>query len=88
MQFMDNVKLGDKSTIEILDLTRVNQASHDVNLRKESEMYKDMIMKEFNKEVADMSKNAWGRVSLYIAKAMHAFVKGGKKTIKFPYFLK
>jgi hypothetical protein len=85
---MDNVKLGDKSTIEILDPTRVNQASHDVNLRKESEMYKGMIMKEFNKEVADMSKNAWARVSLYIAKAMHAFVKGGNKTIKFPYFLK
>jgi hypothetical protein len=40
---------------------------------------------EFNKEVADMSRNARARVSLYIAKAMHAFVKGGKKVIKFPY---
>jgi hypothetical protein len=40
-------------------------------------MYKDMIMKEFNKEVADMSKNIRARVSLYIAKAMHAFMKGG-----------
>jgi hypothetical protein len=33
---MENVKLGDKSKIEILDLIRVNQASHTVNLRKES----------------------------------------------------
>jgi hypothetical protein len=86
MQFMDNVKLGDKSMIGILDLTCVNQASHTVNLRKESEMYNDMIMKQFNKEVADMSKNARVRVALYIAKVMHAFVKGGKKTIKIPYF--
>jgi hypothetical protein len=39
---MDNVKLGDKSTIRILDLTRVNQASHAVTLRKELEMYNDM----------------------------------------------
>jgi hypothetical protein len=42
---MDGVKLGDKSTIGILDLTRVNQASHTVNLRKDSEMYKDMTNK-------------------------------------------
>jgi hypothetical protein len=88
MQFMDNVKFGDKSTIEILDPTCVNQASHTVNLRKESEMYKDMTLKQFNKEVEDMRKNTRERVSLYIAKVMHAFVKGGKKTIKIPYFLK
>jgi hypothetical protein len=47
-----------------------------------------MTMKQFNKEVTDMSKNARVRVSLYIAKAIHAFVKGGKKTIKIPYFFK
>jgi hypothetical protein len=88
MQFMDNVKFGDKSTIGILDPTCVNQASHTVNLRKESEMYKDMTLKQFNKEVEDMRKNTRERVSLYIAKVMHAFVKGGKKTIKIPYFLK
>jgi hypothetical protein len=41
MQFMDNVKLEGRSTIGILDPTRVNQASHTVNLRKDSEMYKD-----------------------------------------------
>jgi hypothetical protein len=88
MQFMDNVKLGDKSMIGILDPTLVNQASHTINLRKESEMYKDMTMKKFNKEVASMSKDARAWVSLYIAKAMHAFVKEGKKTIKITYFFK
>jgi hypothetical protein len=51
-------------------------------------MYKDMTMKEFNKEVEDMSKNARARVLLNIAKAMHVFVKGCKKTIKIPYFFK
>jgi hypothetical protein len=50
-------------------------------------MYKDMIMNQFNKEVVDLSKNARARVSLYIAKAINAFVKGGKTTIKIPYFL-
>jgi hypothetical protein len=64
MQFIDNVKLRDKSMIRILDLTRVNQASHTINLRKELEMYKDMTMKQFNKEVDDMSKNTRVRVSL------------------------
>jgi hypothetical protein len=49
-------------------------------------MYKDMTMKQFNKEVADLSKNARMMVSLYIAKAINAFVKGGKTTIKIPYF--
>jgi hypothetical protein len=34
-----------------------------------------------------MTKNTRAQVSLYIPKAMHAFVKGGKKTIKIPYFL-
>jgi hypothetical protein len=87
MQFMDNVKLEDKSTINILDPTHVNQASHTMNLRKESEMYKDMTMMEFNKEVADMTKNTRVQISLYIAKAMHAFVKGDMKTINVPYFL-
>jgi hypothetical protein len=50
-------------------------------------MYKDMTMNEFNKEVTDMSKNARVPVSLYIAKAMYAFVKGGKKIIKILHFL-
>jgi hypothetical protein len=85
---MDNVKLGDKSKIGILNPTRVDQASHTVNLRKESEMYKDMTMKQFNKEVVDLSKNTRVRVSLYIAKVMRAFVKGGRTTIKISYFFK
>jgi hypothetical protein len=72
---MDNVKLRDDSKIGILDPTRVNQASHTVNLRKESEMYKGMTMKQFNKEVADLSKNARARISLYIAKVINVFVK-------------
>jgi hypothetical protein len=55
---MDHVKLEGRSTIGILDLTRVNLASHTVNLRKDSAMYKDMTMKEFNKEVDRMSKGA------------------------------
>jgi hypothetical protein len=88
MQFMDNVKLGDNSKIGIIDLTHVNQANHTMNLRKESEMYKDMTKKQFNKEVADLSSEARVRVSFYIAKAMHAFVKDGKTTVKIPYFFK
>jgi hypothetical protein len=75
MQFMDNVKLEGRSTIGILDPTHVNQASYTINLRKESEIYKDITMKEFNKEAMRMSKDARARVSLYITKAVHAFVK-------------
>jgi hypothetical protein len=83
---MDNVKLEARSMIRILDSTRVNQASHTINSRKDSEMYKDMVMKEFNKEVDHMTKDTRVRVSLYIAKAIHAFMQEGKKTIKIPYF--
>jgi hypothetical protein len=75
MQFMDSVKLEGRSTIGILDPTHVNQASHTVNLRKDPEMYKDMTMKEFNKEVDRMTKDARAQISLYIAKAIHAFVR-------------
>jgi hypothetical protein len=49
-------------------------------------MYKDMTMKEFNKEVDRMTKDARARVSLYISKVIHAFVQEGKKNIKIPYF--
>jgi hypothetical protein len=48
---LDYVKLDGKSTIRILDLTCVSQTSHNVILKKESEMYKDMTMMAFNKEV-------------------------------------
>jgi hypothetical protein len=39
---MDSEKLGNKSTIGILDLTRVNQARCTVTLNKNSEMYRNM----------------------------------------------
>jgi hypothetical protein len=85
---MGNVKLEGRSTIGILDPTRVNQARNTINLRKDSEMYKDMTMKEFNKKVDHMTMDARARVSLYIAMAIHALVQEGKKTIKIPYFFK
>jgi hypothetical protein len=84
---MDNVKLEGRSTIKILDLTCVNQASHTVNLRKDSEMYKDMTMKEFNKEVDRMTKDPRARVSLYIGKAIHFFCKKARKQSRFHTFL-
>jgi hypothetical protein len=85
---MDSVKLDGRSMIEILDPTRVSQTSHNIILKKESEMYKDMTMMVFNKEVSCMRKEALSRVALYIAKATHAFVERGKKTIVIPYFFK
>jgi hypothetical protein len=51
-------------------------------------MYKDMTMTAFNKEVSRMRKEALPWVALYIAKATHAFIEGGKKTILIPYFFK
>jgi hypothetical protein len=86
MQFMDNMRLECRSTIGILDSTRVSQASHTNTLRKELEMHTDMTMKEFNKEVDRMSKDARAWVLLYIAKTIHAFVQGGNKTIKIHTF--
>jgi hypothetical protein len=44
-------------------------------------------MKEFNEEVDHMTKDARARVSLYIAKAIHAVMQEGKKIIKIRYFL-
>jgi hypothetical protein len=85
---MDFVKLDSRSTIGILDPTYVSQTSHNIILKKESEKYKDMIMTAFNKEVSRMRKEAWSRVALYIAKATHAFMEGGKKTLLIRYFFK
>jgi hypothetical protein len=51
-------------------------------------MYKDMTKNELNKEVTDLNSKARVRVSLYIAKAMHAFVKDSETTIKIPYLFK
>jgi hypothetical protein len=53
MQSMDSDKLGDKSTIGILDLTHVNQASQTVTLNKNSEMYRNMSQQDFNKQVKE-----------------------------------
>jgi hypothetical protein len=55
MQSMDSDKLGDKSTIEILDLTRVNQANHIVTLNKNFEMYRNMSQQYFNKQVKEQT---------------------------------
>jgi hypothetical protein len=88
MQFMDSVKLDGRSMIGILDPTRVNQASHAITLRMESEMYKDMTMTAFNKEVSHMRKEALLSVALYIARVTHAFMEGAKKTLLIPHIFK
>jgi hypothetical protein len=85
---MDFVKLDCRSTIGILDSACVSQTSHNAILKKESEMYKDMTMTAFNKEVSCIREEALSQVALYIVKATHAFVEGGKKTILIPYFFK
>jgi hypothetical protein len=84
---MDSVKLDGRSTNGILDPTCVSQISHNIILKKESEMHKDMTMTSFNKEVSRMRKEAFSQVALYIAKATHAFKEGGKKILLIPYFL-
>jgi hypothetical protein len=52
---MDSDKLGDKSTIGILDPTRVNQASHTITLNKNSEMYRNMSQQDFNIQVKEQT---------------------------------
>ncbi len=88
MQSMDSDKLGDKSTIEILDPTRVSQASYTVILNKNSDMYRNMSQQDFNKQVKEQTGTARSKVVLYIARAIQAFVKDGKTLIKIPYFFK
>jgi hypothetical protein len=88
MQSIDSDKLGDKSTIGILDPTHVNQASHTVILNKNSEMYRNMSQQDFNKQVKEQIGTARSKVAVYIARAIQAFVKDGKTLIKIPYFLK
>jgi hypothetical protein len=84
---MDSEKLEDKSTIGILDPTRVNQASCTVILNKDSEMYKNISQDDFDKQVKELTGTARSTVALYIAKAIQAFMKDGKFLIKIPYFL-
>jgi hypothetical protein len=87
MQSMDSDKLRDKSTIGILDLTYVNQASHTITLNKNSEMYRNMSQQDFNKQVKEQTGTARSKVAVYIARAIQAFVKDGKTLIKISYFL-
>jgi hypothetical protein len=87
MQSMDSEKLGDKSTIEILDLTHVNQACHTVTLNKNSEIYRNMSQQDFNKQVKEQTGTARSKVAVYIARTIQTFIKDGKTLIKIPYFL-
>jgi hypothetical protein len=88
MQSMDSDKLGDKSTIGILDLTCVNQASHTVTLNKNSKMYRNMSQQDFNKQVKEQTGTTRSKVVVYIASVIQAFVKDGKTLINIPYFFK
>jgi hypothetical protein len=85
---MDNKKLGDKSTIRILDPTRVNQASYTISLNKNFEMYRNMSQQDFNKQVKEQTGTTKSKVVVYIARAIQAFVKDDKTFIKVPYFFK
>jgi hypothetical protein len=85
---MDSDKLRDKSTIGILDLTHINQASHTIILNKNSEMYRNMSQQDFNKQVKEQTGTTRSKVALYIARAIQAFVKDGKTLIKISYFFK
>jgi predicted nucleotidyltransferase len=84
---MDSDKLGDKSTIRILDLTHVNQASHTITLNKNSEMYRNMSQQDFNKQVKEQTGTVKSKVAVYIARVIQAFVKDSKTLVKIPYFL-
>jgi hypothetical protein len=75
---MDSDKLEDKSTIGILDLTRVNQASHTVTLNKNSEMYRNMSQQDFNKQVKEQTGTTRSNIAVYIARVIQAFVKDDK----------
>ncbi len=88
MQFMDSDNLGDRSTIGILDPTRVNQVSYNITLNKNSEMYRNMSQQDFNKQVKEQTGTTKSKVAVYIARAIQAFVKDGKTLIKIPYFFK
>jgi hypothetical protein len=85
---MDSDKLRDKSPIGILDLTRVNQASHTVTLNKNSELYRNMSQQYFNKQVKKQINTTRSKVAAYIARAIQTFVKDGKTLIKILYYFK
>jgi hypothetical protein len=64
MQSIASDKLGDKSTVSILDPTRVHQASHTVILNKNSEMYRNMSQQNFNKQVKEKTDTARSKVAV------------------------
>jgi predicted nucleotidyltransferase len=84
---MDSDKLGDRSTIEILDPTHVNHASHTVTLNKNSKMYRNMSQQAFNKQVKEQTGTVRLKVAVYITRTIQTFMKDGKTLIKIPYFL-
>jgi predicted nucleotidyltransferase len=84
---MDSDKLGDRRTIEILDLTHVNQANHTVTLNKNSKMYRNMSQQAFNKQVKEQTGTVRLKVAVYITRIIQTFMKDGKTLIKIPYFL-
>ena len=55
-------------------------------MNKNSEHYKKMTQKEFNKEVQKKASEIRMEVVTCIARDIDNFVKDGKKTIKIPYF--
>jgi hypothetical protein len=67
---MDSDKLGDKSTIGILDPTHVNQGSHIITLNKNSKMYRNMSQHNFNKQVKEQTGTTRSKVAVYIARAI------------------
>jgi hypothetical protein len=87
MQSIDSDKLGDKSTIRILDPTHVNHASHTITLNKNFEMYRNMSQQDFNKQVKVQTGTVRSKVAVCIARTIQPFVKDGKTLIKIPYFL-
>jgi hypothetical protein len=88
MQSMNSYKLGDKSTIGILDPTHVNQASHTITMNKNSEMYRNMSQQDINKQVKEQTGTMRSKVAVCIARAIQAFMKDDKTLIKIPYFFK
>jgi hypothetical protein len=85
---MDSDKLGDKSTIEILDPTRVNQAGHTVTLNNNSDMYRNLSQQDINKQVKKQTSTVRSKVVVYIVGAIQAFLKDDKTLIKISYLFK
>jgi hypothetical protein len=85
---MDSDKLGDKSTIKILDPTRVNQAGHTVTLNNNSDMYRNLSQQDINKQVKKQTSTVRSKVVVYIVGAIQAFLKDDKTLIKISYLFK